>query len=95
MCAGKSSCPCTSGLETSWYSSLKPSSFPGLLGSSQYTCMAVWFRTLVKKLGGLGTVGQQNLGLLANRDSIFKDFKHSRTILFGVSVKLQQNFSCI
>lgn len=57
MCAGNSSSPWNLVSETMWYCSLKPSRLPGLLGSSQYTCMAVWFSTLVKKLGEVGTAG--------------------------------------
>lgn len=60
--AGNVSHPWTPGLETPRYSSLKPSRVPGLLGSSQSTCMAVWFRTFVKKLGAVGTVGTGRTG---------------------------------
>lgn len=62
MWAENVSRPCSRGLETPRYSNLKPSRVPGLLGSSQYTCMAVWFRAFVKKLGAVGTVGTGRTG---------------------------------
>ena len=59
MWLGKSSSALNSSSGTTRWESLKPCTFPALLGSSQNTCMAVLFSTLVKILGVVGTVRRQ------------------------------------